>query len=527
MPQLASGIFTNQGALQKALKWGKEHCIQEENDEKIILPMMAFVRQVPINPKYTERRYFTMTLPAFERAFLALPDDERHFDEVVIDGPCKLFADLEMQMKQEYLGEFRCKDFAELRQKLEDAAAAYIGYVVAFHKREHQITVEPIVLTAHKESKWSMHVIFDGGVWRDRQHCQHFMAGFVKREEIRNPIFRKSPHGMIDMGVYDANHPLRTYRSSKPDEPHRLLLGPGESLDDEPNLPFLRKSLITCIKASIVDESTDADDDAYNALLNGTTTAAVGTIDENAANNSTKTAISSNMGPRYKDVYVSSMFLRLHVTDPDMIGLKYISAPGYSSNKLLNPARLRNAVSTTRYFDTIVELMPAAGDGSEEHAMAVDGETEADGGDAKQAAAAVTSTPIVARTVGRGLTPELIRFFSRCFKPFDPYSFKVDSLSCMVLIACKSRHCSISNREHSSNHIYLIVDLYRQLWQQRCHNENCSSSIAGAVDLWNPLPPDVGAACRQCAEQWQETLPMLAAWCGLQQRQQQQKKQRE
>lgn len=496
--QTGSTYFTKKKAsdtpLADCLAWSEKHCIQNDDyNVPMVTPLIVMCRKVPrSNGGKVERRYFSKTIEGFESMFTRLKDGERHFDEVVCDGPCKLFCDLELAMDEKYLVAHRCADFEALKQKLNSSSAALIDHIVAWHKREHNLDVEPIVTTAHKESKWSMHVTFDGAVWRDSKHCKHYIVGLVTKQSLRDPLLTD----MVDRSVYEKNHVMRTYRSSKHEEPNRLLLAPGETIQQPVNLMFLRKSLITCIRAyRIIDESEQEE------LLRARQEAEELNVAAPA------------VAPQQRDeIYLSTMFMRLHITDPSAVGVKYISAPGYTSNRLLGMFSFASKGSNTYGGGSAKVSFRDIDDLLEKNPDALANEMVIEEGEFNEKKKAISAASKDFQTKGRGLPRELGRHLLQFFEQYEPYGFKIESLSCVLAIACKSRDCAISGRTHKSNHVFIVVDLYRKLWRLRCHDDDCQRALREAGAQWNVLPEELGDECQQCTEKWQATMQLLPIW---------------
>ena len=46
-----------------------------------------------------------------------------------------------------------------------------------------------------------------------------------------------------------------------------------------------------------------------------------------------------------------------------------------------------------------------------------------------------------------------------------------------------NRYCMNKRREHKSNHIYIIVDLKRSCFYQKCHDTECSQYISPSFSI--------------------------------------------
>ena len=481
--------------LADCLEWAQANCTQKTADNvEVNLPMLMFVR-MESRDTYVERRYFAATPSHFERMFArARNDADRHYHEIVVDGPVKLFLDLEMYMTDVWLKKYRCATPDELRKRCEQSAAALIGYIVAWHKREHRLAVTPIVNTSHKESKWTIHVTFDGAVWRDNMHCKHFILGIIVKQALRDPML----YDLVDKGIYERNHPMRTYRSTKNDEPERSILGPDEKPDSPIDIERLRRSLITCIKI-YVPAADDDDDDEHDDN------------DDKQQQQQTQQQQQQPAAPKPPaEIYLSTMFMRLHITEPEVFGIKYISCPGYTTNRLLNSTSFSNGIGSIKYIESIVDTH---GRTDEDHqhgtAAATSSDTAATADTTVIGSTQRPTAAVASKTKSRGLTDELTRRLIAYFAPYLPVTLKIDVISGLVVVACKSRECMVKGGAHKRNHIYIIVDIYRQTWALRCHDDECKAILAQSPIQWNMLPADMESECEASRLDWAREMPRM------------------
>ncbi len=472
---------------EDCLTWAAEHCTQlTSHDVEINTPMLILIRKESKEDRI-ERRYFAATPESFERLFMRTEDEDRHFDEIVIDGPVKLFVDLELHVNPETVAKYKCTSAEQLKQKCEESAAALIGYLVAYHAREHDVCVTPIINTSHKESKWSQHVTFDGSVWRNNQHCKHFILGLVVKQALRDPLLQD----LVDKGIYERNHPMRTYRSTKNDEPSRSMLGPGENMRSPPDLERLRRSLITCIKIKVPQTELIEDTTAQhgNNDVGGGVLLPPPLQPPMAANSESD------------EIYLTTMFLRLHVTEPEVFGLKYISCPGYSTNRLLNTNLCANAIGTTRYLETFAATEENLDNAAKQQQSALDVA-------GIQQSAKETKTA-QASTTARGLTQKLTDMLFDYFDPYKPQKLSVDAHSGMVIVSCKSKDCIVKGSPHKHNHVFILVNVQRKTWTLRCHDTKCQQLLETATIQWRVLPDVMSAECDVVIARWLKRMPKL------------------
>lgn len=271
--------------LHECYKWARDHCIQSaapereelsnsqsdsdgekeerlhENDEddEQITPMIVFQKQygdaMPDTPTF--REFVASTISSFISYYMNAKPTDRHCDEIVGLGPCKAYCDLELEFDDgkarrlgyadmaDLLRKHGCADRAAMRAELEVSSAKWIEHVRADLEAKHGTPVKCVLTKAHKESKWSKHVVFVGSLWRNTAHLGAYMRRKVRELSGADPLVRL----YVDTVVYSRFRAMRMYRSSKLKEPHRsLLLADGsEKQTDAVDAQVLLDSLITVI----------------------------------------------------------------------------------------------------------------------------------------------------------------------------------------------------------------------------------------------------------------------------------------
>jgi hypothetical protein len=170
------------------------------------------------------RKYLVCAYNDFWRHYKRLPENERHFYELIREGtPCCLYFDLEYKK--------------ELNKDLvtEELVDTLIQYLTSAIKDSFQIDVsrESIVdLDSSSSDKFSRHLIFKSVVFRNNIYCGNFvkyMCGKIsfecqtKRPEELLPGLEKllivndkgNKAVFIDPAVYSRNRIFRVYKSSK------------------------------------------------------------------------------------------------------------------------------------------------------------------------------------------------------------------------------------------------------------------------------------------------------------------------
>lgn len=231
-----SRLFTVQEGekpLERCRAWAASNSVQGQRQ----MPMIVVQIEQP-----TGREFMAGTFDALWGGVMQLGanDGARNWHEVVVDGPCKLYCDLEMKFTD---AQVESGVAARMADELNVSSAEFIRLVVDRAAAKYGVQLEPFELQSHKPSKWSVHVIFSGSLWRDRTHCRAFI--FACRDAFANIDPLVSAY--VDPGVYDMNHSLRMYRACKLEEPNRSMLTvSGENAPPEkPDRALWLRSLIT------------------------------------------------------------------------------------------------------------------------------------------------------------------------------------------------------------------------------------------------------------------------------------------
>lgn len=191
------------------------------------------------------------------RTFLSFMIDQGtlpvHRNEVLpANTVCKTYMDLDFKEFDEP-SKYGAADVAELRTMLDAMLQRLIAFVLdrlsARCGRRLSADNDVVVLTAHKKTKWSCHVIVDSAydesiVWRSTEHCGNFVLDCV--EQLNEPLASVA----IDAGVYSRNHCMRTYYSSKVLESLRVLRTPAEHSSGSTRFSerTMLRSLVSCVR---------------------------------------------------------------------------------------------------------------------------------------------------------------------------------------------------------------------------------------------------------------------------------------
>lgn len=240
--------------LAEALEWATEHCCQGapgcSEDEQTLQPMLLISSQrmfVQRGERRVGRQFVALTaevLSSFYDSFRG--DGTRHIDEIVpADAPCKLAIDCDWKVAK--LGLAGRENAAALWRDLDASFAALVQRIVALIAERYAAHVEPMLTSADGVGKWSRHAVFDGALWKNNRHCAA-LARELKHDDVAacgGDKERSLVDQYLDVRIYDANHSLRMYRSSKPGDVERSFRRANEPISAPIDKDFLRRSMIT------------------------------------------------------------------------------------------------------------------------------------------------------------------------------------------------------------------------------------------------------------------------------------------
>lgn len=555
---------TTEHPLDSCCEWASKHLIQTQKtadgiEEEVVVPLMLFVRMEQVKKDdggfFKRRRFWASTFENFEAFFTSKSDSKRHIDEVVIVGPCKLYLDFEIdfekekQMRDVYsvLGKDISRE--EIVKHAEASAAATIAKIVSYHRIEQNCHVDPFVMRACKATKWSMRVIFNGAagkpvLWRTAEHCKYYLIALSRAESLRDPLLAI----YMDIGVYSARHCMRTWRSTKVDEPERPMLLENEKSTDTITTERLHQALITCFNVTLSstpastndepksDSEDDSDDDDDESSSTNDEDDEFDDDEEHQKKKkkrepekkkkvveqpppvvprkptkrvaSTPIAIESDVVAKETQTFaMSSLFLEKNIAMAEVWGIKIISCRGLTSNQIISAAKLSiTFTGQSRSDDAVLATNSMR---ARSKSVVVSTRSDRDDKDASNSSDNSTNNTNFTNAIRRSLLAY--------FDAFGPRSsWQIDPGTGFITIPCNSRQCSIRGAEHKSNHIYLLVDVFRNAWCERCSDADCQKAVAGRRIVWNVFPEDIALECKTGFNIWpmRRTVPSLAFFCG-------------
>jgi hypothetical protein len=248
----------NSRPLSECIAWALKHSSEA-------FPMLVYVQlSLDVRGRQFVRRDF-WALDINEFLYRGGSDQYRHYDEVIVaDAPCKAYCDFECEFTDEWARKRQFANLAallqhcgvatvnELRLALDKSARRLIDEIVAHHHSSGATDrpVESFETVSHKQTKWSMHVVFVNSLWAHAGHVGAFIERVVRESD--DPLVRL----YVDTQVYGNNRCLRMYRSTKPDEPERSLLRAHDKVTDRIDRNALRDSLVTAIRIGDSDSGS-------------------------------------------------------------------------------------------------------------------------------------------------------------------------------------------------------------------------------------------------------------------------------
>jgi hypothetical protein len=451
--------------LARAVAWVEANSVQTDND--LLTPMVVVAIESDVG-----RQFLAIRPDALWRYMTnASGDSDRHLHELVpSDAPCRLFVDLEYEFDKDAKRdrELRHTVCASSRvafcEALERNAAGFVRALCAEAKRQYGgVELEPFVMRSHKPSKWSMHVVFSGAIWRSASHCRAFVLQVMEMRSLLDPLVTH----YVDRGVYDSNHFLRMYRCTKRAEPRRSILAEGDSFNSPIDEERWRRSLITCFPFS-TPTSREAGEQAEQC---------------------------------------TALFLRQHFESL----CETESAPhlGLLMHDQAEPERRREATALSGGPLRIARHRGASASASLSCRALLDASRGLSG---HSLAASDYVERATALSDARGALEEF-------FGEHRPKQVSLLDEGPLVRVNCSSHRCDILRGDHKSNTIYFLVNYAARTFVQKCYDAECR----GAPQLsWLPLSAageinyEMDAACDRLVAAWPAAAPVpaLARWAA-------------
>lgn len=251
---------SNSGPLDRCIEWASENLQQGDDDTPVVTPMLIFNEEVARkNGAGTTRRMVATDIATFIEN-----NDGRtssmYFHEIVPSGaPVKLAFDVELKFatddesvnKRQTV--FGASDeatllplCATLTNTLVDVCLSKLSTYVG------RPLDQSAVVETHctRPGKFSRHITIDGSddvygsiVFATDSDCRAFVESLLANELANE---RPMYDVLIDLGIYDDRHPLRTYFSAKREAPSlRMRLATDGACDGTTLARSLRSCIVT------------------------------------------------------------------------------------------------------------------------------------------------------------------------------------------------------------------------------------------------------------------------------------------
>jgi hypothetical protein len=448
------------GPLERARQWALDHSVQMVSDDTLVFHEK--MEATKHDSKFFIRHHVFEIGRFVSQAMMS---SELFFHEIVPQHvPCKISFDFELDTTNEekmriieaeseqdakYICERARTEFmTEFCQRLAKACG-----------RDHiSLEKDAVHLVCHRPGKWSEHWIFDGArdglgsiVFKSPTHCAVFVADLLSHEDAFLDL--KVINEILDRGIWNRNHPLRTALSSKRGFEQYCFTQPNQPRSEMPLDVFVR-SLVSCI--GVVD---------YTRPLLGQNPEETGGV-----------------------AYVSSSYIKkTGLKIPNMIDCSsLLSKAGAAS---MNSGSMPRMLTQGRGFD----LGASRRDKDRlflviaENNLAQQKEVLLRGSDRVASRHAQSSGDV---PTFRFVSNDRQSWFERLvqYPPIAAYNPTkvVDIDDEMVIINCVTKACRYKTSGHSKNDtcVFLLVDMMRMQFSQRCHSSTCKSHANYGAPVW-------------------------------------------
>ena len=462
--------------MHSAIEWAKLHCLQDrhQNDcdvdeaekqkdssvsgltaslRKEMTPMFVITEcyPAPWNDKHSLRRFMATTFESFvdfyrNKSSVGYGDSERMCHEVIPEGPCKAYLDLEIKCDAKTLRE-RQDFFANA----DAAAKTLIDRIVELHDTQYNVRVVPVILVSHHvpanvltPSKWSKHIVFKNSLWATAVHFGKFAKAVVAELTTQNKLISE----IFDSGVYARTRSMRMYRSCKLEQRGRSFLfesGPpehkaheNEISDDFVSANLLLDTMITAIPLPVRRKKAQTD---------------LGDVDTSSDSSLSNTGHKEQRLDAEHDVvtrkFVSTEFLIQYPRFVELFGLQPLTFTKQNGGADAG----NDSFKTTFYTNSArTEMLKRTGVLSD----------------------STDDTESIEEHRGKlSALDKLFEVVCHMKASASPYMYQMPSSRGIMRVECHSKQCPFTDREHGSNHIFLLVDFLSRKIATHCYHPRC------------------------------------------------------
>ena len=273
-------VDITQGNLDRCIEWADEHVRQGDDNEIVFTPMLIFNEEMQGATK-TYRKIQAREVKSFLES-VHMRNQPLFLHEIAPeDAPIKLAFDIELDFtkKETVEASFQSIDEQLLVEQCNEFCSMLISRcLVLLSQFAGRILDEHGVYQTDctRKGKFSRHLTFDCSdvehssvVFVSDAHCAAFVDMVLQDEELQP--YASQYEVIIDRGIYDTRHPLRTYFSAKRSATHQMMryAPDGGTCDAEIMAKCLRTCFIVRRNASKFYRQGDQENTLYITSLFG------------------------------------------------------------------------------------------------------------------------------------------------------------------------------------------------------------------------------------------------------------------
>lgn len=222
------------GLLDSASTWAIERSVQ--GDESATATPMLILQEEMINERTatTFRQFCVFDISTFLTSVHNRSTPMFYHEIIPLHAPAKLAFDLEADFESKLAplqAAFGTQDVDEIRLACSRLCEQLITATLVELSKQTGRAIDRtgvVVLDCSREEKWSKHVVFDGSndvndsiVFATDRDCAFFVKQLIGLPQFT--VHSDALKLIVDQGVYNDRHPLRTYFSAKRKKQHQIM----------------------------------------------------------------------------------------------------------------------------------------------------------------------------------------------------------------------------------------------------------------------------------------------------------------
>jgi hypothetical protein len=466
------------GPLDRARQWALDNCMQMIREQRLVgVPMLVFHEEMqsPYNEEQRFMRHHVYEIGRF--VDLALRSADLFYHEIVPFGmPCKIGFDFELDYtnsaKMREVGADTPSHAKTICERARDEFFEAFCPLLAQACGREQVTLEQdaVHLVCHRRDKWSEHWVFDGAraglgsiVFKSPVHCAIFVGSLLNDSDkfLDSNVLKV----IVDQGIWNRNHPLRTALSSKRGKEQYCFTEPGRARSEMTEDVFVR-SLLSCIAIAGNTRELLGQDPSKNNNLS----------------------------------YVTSTFIH-------QSGLKVPNMIDCSSMLSKASAAALNQGSLPRLFAQVQANSSKSGVSRRDKDRLLLSAAEANMAQQRQSVIDSAGVERASSTTDmhnyRSMAEGTETWFDKLIQSpeiavYNPNKV-IDINGDILVVNCRTKACRYKDKGHVDNEscVYLIVDLKRRYFAQRCHSSNCKVHPSYNALVWHTISAHGTAAIEE------------------------------